>query len=80
MQKILLILSFSTMLMAYPSNTITVKSIEKLSNKVVEDESYKHMSTAQLQKEVEKRSLKGNLSFNMGLELMKRWSKADLYR
>lgn len=32
------------------------------------------MSTEKLQKEVEKRSLEGNLPFEMGLELIKRWS------
>ena len=32
------------------------------------------MSTQQLQQEVEKRSLEGNLPFEMGLELIKRWT------
>lgn len=36
---------------------------------------YQEMSTMQLQSEVEKRSLNGNLPFDMGLELMNRWRK-----
>lgn len=32
------------------------------------------MSTEKLEREVEKRSLEGNLPFEMGLELIKRWS------
>ena len=32
------------------------------------------MSTTKLQEEVEKRSIEGNLPFEMGLELIKRWS------
>jgi len=35
---------------------------------------YQSMSTEQLQKEVEKHSQKGSLSFALGKELMKRWS------
>jgi len=37
---------------------------------------YNTMSTAQLQKEVERRSKNGELTFNMGLELIKRWTKS----
>lgn len=36
---------------------------------------YQSMSTAQLQKEVEKHSQNGNLSYAMGQELIKRWTK-----
>lgn len=36
------------------------------------------ISTENLQKEVEKRSLEGNLPFEMGLELIKRWSNNKL--
>lgn len=36
------------------------------------------ISTAALQEEVEKRSLEGNLPFEMGLELIKRWSNNHL--
>ena len=37
---------------------------------------YTTMSTAQLQKEVERRSRNGEVTFAMGMELMKRWSKS----
>ena len=37
---------------------------------------YESMSTAQLQKEVEKHSENGNLSFALGQELIKRWTKS----
>ena len=37
---------------------------------------YTTMSTAQLQKEVERRSENGEVTFAMGMELMKRWSKS----
>ncbi len=33
------------------------------------------ISTPELQKEVEKRSLEGDLQFEMGLELIKRWTQ-----
>ena len=61
--------------MAFASNENRVNTIENISNSVIENGTYKHMSTAQLQEEVERRSINGNLSFDMGLELMKRWSK-----
>ncbi len=37
---------------------------------------YTTMSTAQLQKEVERHSKNGEVTFAMGMELMKRWSKS----
>ncbi len=37
---------------------------------------YQSMSTEELQKEVEKYSQKGNLSFALGQELIKRWTKS----
>lgn len=37
-------------------------------------QSYQHVSTTQLEKEVEQRSIAGTLPFAMGLELIKRWS------
>lgn len=37
---------------------------------------YTTMSTAQLQKEVERRSENGEVTFAMGMELMKRWSNS----
>ena len=36
---------------------------------------YQNMSTAQLQEEVEKHSMNGNLSFALGQELIKRWTQ-----
>ncbi len=37
---------------------------------------YQSMTIAELQKEVEKHSKKGNLSFALGQELIKRWTKS----
>ena len=37
---------------------------------------YQSMTTAQLQHEVEKHSKTGNLSFALGQELIKRWTKS----
>ncbi len=37
---------------------------------------YTTMSTYQLQKEIERRSENGEVTFAMGMELMKRWSKS----
>ena len=36
---------------------------------------YYHMSTSELEKEVERRTLSGDVPFEMGLELMKRWTQ-----
>lgn len=36
---------------------------------------YQHMSITELQEEVEKLTQKGDLPFDMGLELMKRWTQ-----
>ena len=74
MQKLLTIISMFSITMAYASSQNSVNTMEKVSNSAVEDDKYKHMSTAQLQEEVERRSINGNLSFEMGLELIKRWS------
>ena len=44
-----------------------------------ETKSFSHvetMSTEQLQKEVERLSLRGEVSLELGMELMKRWSEA----
>ena len=35
---------------------------------------YKHMSTTELEKEVERLTVIGNVPFEMGVELMKRWT------
>lgn len=37
---------------------------------------YTTVSTAQLQEEIERRSENGDLSFAMGIELIKRWSNS----
>jgi len=37
---------------------------------------YQSMTTSQLQKEVEKHSENGNLSFALGQELIKRWTES----
>ena len=46
-----------------PNNNLSVTTI------------YQNMSTAQLQEEVEKNSINGNLSFALGQELIKRWTQ-----
>ena len=40
------------------------------------DTIYQTMSTSQLQKEIERCSKNGEVTFAMGMELMKRWSKS----
>ena len=52
------------------------KSFSTIGNKAdtMINKSYQTMSTVQLQEEVEKRSINGNLSFDMGMELIKRWT------
>ena len=37
--------------------------------------SYQYMSTKDLEKEVERLTVNGNVPFEMGVELMKRWTK-----
>jgi hypothetical protein len=39
--------------------------------------SYRDMSTSALEQEVEKLTLQGNVPFEMGLELMNRWTKGS---
>ena len=56
----------------------TKKNIESMGIDT-ETTSFTHidnMSTEQLQKEVEKLSQRGEVSLELGMELMKRWSKA----
>ena len=74
MKKLLIIFSLFTL--TYPSSEHTVNTKDNRSNAMMKDISYVNMSTEQLQKEVEKRSINGDLSFNMGLELIKRWSNS----
>lgn len=78
MKKILekiIIFSLITITTTYASNENNMNIIENQPNSTVE-KSYQHLSTAQLQEEVEKRSINGELSFEMGMELLKRWSKS----
>lgn len=37
--------------------------------------SYQHMSTKELEHEVERLTISGNVPFEMGVELMKRWKR-----
>ena len=55
------------------NNTYTAGTIPDTTMKEI---AYINMSTAQLQEEVEKRSINGNLSFDMGLELIRRWTNS----
>ena len=54
--------------------------INKIETKTYEDLCYTSdcMSTPQLQKEVERLSIEGKLPYDMGLELMKRWSDSKI--
>ena len=62
--------------------TITSAEIQNNMNKentldtTVISTTYQSMTTTQLQKEVEKHSENGNLSFALGKELIKRWTKS----
>lgn len=38
-------------------------------------QSYQHISTSELEQKVELHSINGTLPFEMGLELIKRWTK-----
>ena len=74
MKKLLIIFTLFTM--TYASNETNINTIDKRSDVMIENSSYITMSTEQLQEEVEKHSIKGDLSFNMGMELIRRWSKS----
>jgi len=71
MKKLLIIFSLFTM--TYASNE---NSIENRFNTTIKDIAYVNMSTSQLQEEVERRSINGDLSFDMGLELIRRWTNS----
>lgn len=72
----------------YHMNTILVMTLSLIAVTVIytvgdeplvekkKTEDYTQMSTAALQQEVERLSQKDMLPFPMGLELIKRWSKA----
>ncbi|MEN8727557.1 MAG: hypothetical protein ABF276_06290 [Sulfurovum sp.] len=69
----IIVLSLITVTMTYGSNTENLNSLKNKDYTTLES-SYQNMSTAQLQEEVEKRSINGDLSFDMGMELIKRWT------
>lgn len=69
----IIVLSLMTVTTTYGSNKENFSSLHDKSYTILEN-SYQSMSTAQLQEEVEKRSINGDLTFAMGLELMKRWT------
>ena len=71
-----LLIIFSLFTMTYASSEHHINTKDNRSNVMMKDVSYVNMSTQQLQEEVEKRSINGDLSFNMGLELIKRWSNS----
>ena len=58
------------------ANTPTNFSPTVNKNLTTVDTIYTTMSTAQLQKEIERRSKIGEVTFAMGMELMKRWANA----
>lgn len=59
-------------------NANTQSNIDKETalNATVIQTTYQSMTTAQIQKEVEKHSENGNLSFALGQELIRRWTKS----
>lgn len=70
---ILLFIMTATMSHASQKENIVSMGID------TETKSFSHvdsMSTEQLQKEVERLSQRGEVSLELGIELMKRWSKA----
>jgi hypothetical protein len=71
----IIVLSLITVTMTYGSNKEHLSSLKNKDNTTLE-KSYQSMDTIQLQKEVEKRSINGDLSFTMGMELMRRWTKS----
>ena len=67
-------LSLFTTTMINASNEDSFRTLENKANTTI-NTPYQTMSTTQLQEEVEKRSIHGNLSFEMGMELIERWTK-----
>jgi len=55
-----------------PTNSSPALNTELTSVKTI----YNTMSTAQLQQEIEKRSANGEVTFAMGMELIKRWANS----
>ncbi len=71
LQKIITI-SLLSISITNADNVKNVTNIENESNSM--NVSYYRMDTDELEKEVEKLSLTGTLSFEMGVELIKRWT------
>lgn len=71
--KKIAVLSLISATMIYAFTEHHFSSIENKSQATPND-SYTFMSTAQLEKEVEQKSINGDLPFEMGLELIKRWT------
>lgn len=72
LEKIVIISMFmATMIYAFTENSFS--PLENKADTTINN-SYQTMSTVQLQEEVEKRSINGDLSFAMGIELMQRWT------
>jgi len=71
----LLLLSIMTATMAHASKKENVVSMG-IETETVSFSHVNHMSTEQLQKEVERLSQRGEVSLELGMELMKRWSEA----
>ena len=70
---ILFFLMTSTMANASQKENIVSMGID---TETTSFSSVDNMSTEQLQKEVERLSQRGEVSLELGMELMKRWSKA----
>lgn len=73
----IIILSLLAATTTYANNKDNLYSLNNKDYTTLE-KSYQHMNTAQLQKEVETRSKIGNLPFEMGMELIKRWTKINI--
>ena len=61
----------ATMIYAFTEHNF---GLEENKSQTTINHTYQYMTTAQLEKKVEEQSVKGDLPFDMGLELIKRWS------
>ena len=71
----MILLFIMTATVAYASQKENVVSMG-IDTETTSFSQVKNMSTEQLQKEVERLSQRGEVSLELGMELMKRWSKA----
>jgi len=74
-QIIIIALFFTTISHALSTEKITYTKSKTEAIMLLPINKTKYMSTEELQKEVEKLSLSGDMSFEMGLELIKRWTE-----